>query len=177
MRLYRAALRCYPRAFRQEYGDDMVALLEVQLRDEHAVRVLGRAVLDLLVTVPTTHMEAHMSRAATTTLVIVLVALGAVLAVVGGPVGILAGLVAFAVAAVTWRRSQPIVADASGTRWWKFLAGGAGLLAALIVVTTITGDLPEGGWYVAMVTMLTSFALIATGLVLGVAARFRLHAA
>jgi hypothetical protein len=177
MRLYRVALRCYPRAFRHEFGDDMAALLEAQLRDERAARVVGRAALDLLVTVPSRHLEAHMSRASAPILVIVLVALGLVLAVVGGPVGLVAALATFAVAAVTWRRSQPIVANVDGGRWWKFLLGGAGLLVALIVVTTITGELHNGTWYIAMVAMLTSFALIATGVVLGIAARFRLHTA
>jgi hypothetical protein len=172
MKLYRAALHCYPRAFRHEYGDDMVSLLEAQLRDERGARVVGRAALDFLVTVPTTHLEHRMSRATAPTLVIVLVALGVVVAAVGGPVGILAALVAFALAAITWRRGQPIVTAVDG-RWWKFLASGAGLLAVLIVVTTITGELPSGGWYVAMVTMLTSFVLIATGVVLGLAARIR----
>jgi hypothetical protein len=170
---YRALLHLYPREFRREFGDDMVALLREQRADEGAVRVLGRAVLDLLVTVPTTHMEARMSRASTPILVVVLVALGVVFAVAGGPFGLVAAVAAFAVAAVTWRRSQPIAARAGDGRWWKFLAGRVGLLVALVVVTTITGELPDGGWFVAMTAMFTSFVLIATGVVLGIASRFR----
>jgi hypothetical protein len=170
---YRALLYLYPSGFRREFGGDMEALLREQRADEGTARVAGRLVLDLVTTVPTIHLEAHMSRASAPTLVIVLIALGVVLAVVGGPFGLVAAVAAFAVAAVTWRRSQPIVADTSGGRWWKFLASGVALLFALIVITTITGELPSGGWFVAMTAMLTSFVLIATGIVLGIAARFR----
>jgi hypothetical protein len=42
-------------------------------------------------------------------------------------------------------------------------------LAALILVTTATGELPAGGWFVAMITGLTALVLIGAGLVLGVA--------
>jgi len=170
---YRALLYLYPREFRREFGDDMVALLREQRADEGTARVAGRLVLDLVTTVPSSHLEAHMSRASAPTLAVVLVALAVVFAVVGGPFGLVVAVAALAVATVTWRRSQPIVADASGGRWWKFLAGGVGLLVTLIVVTTITGELPEGGWFVAMTAMFTSFALIATGIVLGIASRFR----
>jgi hypothetical protein len=170
-RAYRVLLHLYPRRFHREYGDDMVLLLEDQLRDEGAARVVGRAVLDLLITVPTRHLEVHMKRSSTTTAVIVLVALGVVLAVVGGPMGLAAGLAIIAVALVTWRRSQPVVA-ADG-HWWKLLGGGALLLTAEIVITTITGELHHGLWYVAMVVGLTSFVLMATGLVLGIAGRVR----
>jgi len=43
------------------------------------------------------------------------------------------------------------------------------LLAALIAVTTATGELPEGGWLLAMVTGLTAIVLVAAGIVLGIA--------
>jgi hypothetical protein len=169
-RAYRGLLHLYPRRFRHEYGDDMVLLLEDQLRDEGTARVVGRAALDLLLTVPTRHLEAHVNRSSTTVVVIVLVALGVVFAVVGGPIGLAAGLASIAVALVTWRRSQPVVS--TDARWWKLLGGGALLLATEIVVTTMTGELHNGLWYVAMVVGLTSFVLMATGAVLGIASRF-----
>ena len=53
--------------------------------------------------------------------------------------------------------------------WWKLLAGGAGLLAALIAITTATGELPDGGWLIAMVTGLTALVLLGAGIVLGIA--------
>jgi hypothetical protein len=169
---YRAALRLYPRAFRREYGDDMVALLQEQLREENAARVTGRAVLDLLTSVPLSHWEAHVSRSSNTALTVVLVAIGAVLFIVGQPLGLFAALAAFATAILLWRRGRPIAVDATG-RWWKVLLGGITLLTTLIVVTTITGELPEGAWFVAMVTLLTSVLMIVSGIVLGITARFR----
>ena len=48
------------------------------------------------------------------------------------------------------------------------LAAGLGLLAALISITTATGELPEGGWYIAMLTGLTAVVLVAAGIVLGI---------
>lgn len=170
-RVYRVLLRLYPRRFRLEYGDDMVQLLEDQLRDEGAGRVVARAGLDLLLTVPTRHLEAHVKRSSVTTAVVVaLGALGTVLAVVGGVIGVVAGVTSIVIAALTWRRSQPVVAT-TDTRWWKLLGGGAVLLVAEIIVTTITGELPDGGWYVAMVVGLTSIVLMAVGIVLGITSR------
>jgi hypothetical protein len=172
VKLYRAALHLYPRQFRRDYGDDMLALVEHQLRDESAVRVVGRTALDLLLTVPTRHLEARMHRSTTTPLVIIFVAVAAAFLVFGGPLGLIVGVALLALASVLWLRNRPVVA-AQEARWWKFLLAGVGLLAALVVVTTSTGELPDGGWFVAMIAMFTSFALIGAGTVLGIARRFR----
>jgi hypothetical protein len=171
VKLYRAALHLYPSSFRREFGDDMVLLVEHQLHDEGTARVAARTLVDLFITVPTRHLEAHMSRSSQTTLTIVFAALGVLLAVVGGPVGLLAGLGAFALAAVTYRRSQPIVAR--NGQWWKLLLGGVVLLGSIAGITTATGELDDGWWYVAMLGLLTSFLLIAAGVVVGIASRFR----
>jgi hypothetical protein len=176
MRVYRALLHLYPRRFRREYGDAMVALLEDQLRDEHAARVIGRAAVDLVTTVPASHLEAHMKRSPITVTIAVLVALGVVFAVVGGRIGLVAALAAFVVAAMTWRRSQPVAAATDG-RWWKLLLGGVALFGADMLVANIVGELPEGGWFVAMVVGLTSLVLMAAGVGLGIAGRFRTSSA
>lgn len=170
MRAYRALLHLYPRSFRHEYGDDMVLLLRQQLRDENVARVAARTALDLALTVPARHLEVHMNRPPVTVLIVVFVAVGAGFAILGGPVGLAAALALLALAAVTWRRTRPVVATADG-RWWKLLLAGAGLLATVVVVTTITGELPNGGWYVAMASLLTSFGLMGAGIVLGIAGR------
>ena len=169
---YRALLHLYPRRFRLDYGDDMVQLLADQLRDESRIRVVGRTVLDLLVTVPARHLEAHVPTSSTTPLVVTFASVAAALTVFGGPVGLAGAAALLALAALAWRRGRPVVAE-QDSRWWKLLLAGAGLLTALVVVTTITGELPEGGWYVAMATMLTSFGLIGAGVVLGIAGRVR----
>jgi len=170
VRLYRAALHLYPRAFRREYGEDMVALIAQQLRDENVARVMARTAVDLAITVPSRHLEKHMHRSSTTALVVAFIVLGIVLGVVGGPGGLAALVVLFALAAVTFQRSRPVAAPSD--RWWKLLLGGAVLLGGLATVTTATGELGDGWWLAAMVGFVTSFALIAAGLVLGIAARF-----
>jgi hypothetical protein len=53
--------------------------------------------------------------------------------------------------------------------WWKLVASGGGLMIALIVITTATGELPEGGWIVAMITGLTAIILMSIGVLLGIA--------
>ena len=65
---------------------------------------------------------------------------------VGGVIGLVAGVTAIVIAVLTWRRSQPVVA-VTDSGWWKLLGGGAALLVAEIIVTTITGELPDHGWY------------------------------
>ena len=52
-------------------------------------------------------------------------------------------------------------------QWWKLVLVGASTLAGLIVITTITGELPDGWWVVAMGVLLFSILTIATGVVLG----------
>jgi hypothetical protein len=172
VRVYRAALLLYPRRFRREYGEDMVALLEEQLRDEGALRVVGRTALDLLVTIPASHLEVRMPHSTTTPIVISFVGAAAVLAVVAGPFGIVAAVASLTLALMVWRRGRPVVA-VKDSRWWKLLVGGVTLMGSLIVVTTLTGELPDGGWFIAMVAMLTSLGLIGAGLVLGIVGRFR----
>jgi hypothetical protein len=171
VRIYRALLHLYPRQFRREFGDDMVALIEDQLRDESSPRVVGRTVLDLVLTVPARHLEVHMNRTSATALIVTFVAVGAGLVILGGPIGLAAALAAFALAAVTWRRTRPVVAVDSG-RWWKLLLSGVILLATVVVVTTITGELHNGTWYIAMASLLTALGLMGAGIVLGIAGRF-----
>ena len=178
VRVYRGLLRLYPRPFREEYGDDMALLLADQLRHEGTVRVWSRLVLDLALTVPARRMEAHMNRSSSSALTIVfaLIALAGILVVllggtglapllIGGTVAVLFG----GLAVVAARRSRAITAAPVSSHWWKFLLGGVVAIAALVVVTTITGELPEGGWFIAMTVLLASLVSVATGLVLGLA--------
>jgi hypothetical protein len=174
VKVYRVLLQLYPRQFRREYAPDMVLLLEAQLREEHALRVLGRTTLDLLVSIPVRHLEAHMPHSSPTPLVIAFVAGAGAAAVFGGPAGLIAAVALLAMAALLWRHDRPVLA-ASDTRWRRLLLGGLLLLGALVAVTSATGELPSGGWYVAMATLFTSFGLIGTGLVMGLAGRLRAH--
>jgi hypothetical protein len=177
VRLYRSALRCYPRPFREEYGADMVALLEEQLRDEHAVRVWSRLVADLLLTVPTRHLEVHMNRppnlivpalfagVSTTGVLIVLIS-GA-----GGEALLLGSLLAIAagiLAVVSWRQSRSVASPGPADHWWKFLAAGGVAAGGFALLTSTVGELSEGLWAIAMVALVAAIALVATGLLLAV---------
>jgi hypothetical protein len=175
---YRRALRLYPKAFREEYGDDLVLLLAHQLDDEATSRVLARTAVDLALTVPARHLEAHMRRAPAPVVPLLYAALAlssiVVALVVGRPivllactaVGVTAGCLGLAAAFRARPPTEPLPASAS---WWKLLAVGAGLLAALIAVTRATGELPEHGWFIAMITLLASLILLGLGVALGVA--------
>jgi hypothetical protein len=170
VRVYRVLLCLYPRAFRREYGEDMALLAAEQLREDRAPRVLGRLLLDLAVTIPARHLEARMPHATSSPLVISFIAIATAFIAFGGPLGLGVAVALLALAALIWRRTRPIVAVPEA-RWWKLLLTGVGLLLALVVVTTIIGELPDRGWYIAMAAMFASFALIGTGVVLGIALR------
>ena len=93
--------------------------------------------------------------------------------VVGHPIVLLActavGGIAGGLGLLAAHRARPLTeARPTSAHWWKVLAAGGGLLASLIVITTATGELPEGGWLVAMVTGLTAIVLITAGTVLGI---------
>jgi hypothetical protein len=56
----------------------------------------------------------------------------------------------------------------AAARWWKLLVTGTFVLGAVMVVTSITGELSEPGWLVAMVAILAGLTLLGAGAVLGV---------
>lgn len=182
--LYRRLAALYPKAFRDEYHDDLVAVFAEQLRDEGPSRTWARAVRDLLITIPSQQLEARMHRPAAQTVALVATAatLAAfVLAVIAGTgpvVGVflamtLAGLV---ITVLAWRAARPVgrVATVEG-RWRILLLVGLALLAAVLVVVNVPPyadrELPEAGWAVMMLSLVTSIGLITVGLTMGVARR------
>jgi len=171
-RAYRAAVRLYPRSVRREFGDDMVALFEDQLRDEPAHRVLGRTVVDLLVSVPTRHLEVHMSRSSSTPVAVAFAVVGVALVLVGGVLPVATGLAAITLAGLTWSRSRPVTTGAR-RRWRALLLAGVALLTGVVGVTTSTGELSSTGWLVAMALGASSLVLIAAGVAIGASSRFR----
>jgi hypothetical protein len=175
--VYRRLVRLYPRDFRDDFGPDLLDLLAAQLRDEPTWRVVVRGLVDLALTVPTQHVEAHMDRSPTPVVTWLLGALAVAALVVGVVVGspvVLVACAAVAIAAcglalVNARRARPVAGQASAAaHWWKPAAAGGVLLAALVAITTATGELPEAGWFVAMVAGLTAVLLLGVGLVLGI---------
>lgn len=176
---YRALLRLYPRRFRDEYGPDMALLFAEQLRDEPAARVWVRGMVDLAITVPTRHLEARMNRPPTPVVPLLFAAVsltGVCVAVIGGSslgmlaVGLSVAAVAAALAATAWRHTRPVAVSRPATaHWWKFLTGGAGVLVAVVLVTTVTGEVDDSMWWPMVITVVGALLLLATGLVLGLA--------
>ena len=178
VRLYRTALRCYPRSFRDEYGSDMVALLRDQLADEPAARVWSRLFTDLLISVPTRHLEVHMNRPPSLLLPALfggLTTAGVLILVIGGAggatlaMGALLTLVSGTLGFLFWRDTQEIADPSPGSRWWKCLGTGVAALAIFVALTTGSGEVTEAQWPLAMVALVIALALIATGVILGVA--------
>ena len=183
MSAYRALVRLYPRSFREAYAEDLDQLLRDQLRDEPALRVWSRALLDLALTVPAQHLETRMSRApspaarygALSALLLVVAAVGAL--AVGTSVVVLVALVALApVAVVAWRRARALGDGRhAAAHWWKYLAAGATGLAAALLAVAGRDELAAGPWALFATALLTSVGLLATGLAL-LALRGRRHA-
>lgn len=171
MTIYAALLALYPRQFRREYGDDMAALLAEQLRDERAARVIARAALDLVVSVPARHLEVHMPRTSTAPLVAAFIAIAAAFGIFGGPLGVAVALLLLVSATLMWRRNRPIPNGAH--QWWKLLIGGIALLLGVIGITTARGELHNGEWYVAMTSLLVALTLIGLGTIMGIVGHFR----
>lgn len=177
--IYRGLLRVYPRRFRDEYRDDMALLFAEQLRDEPASRVWTRSLIDLTITIPARHLEAHMNRPPNPTVPVVFAALsvtGVVAAVLGGSnlgmagFGLAVAVVAGVLTVASWRTTRAVTAvRPASAHWWQVLLGGVGVLATTIVVLNIIGEVPEGWWVPMMITLLVGIMTTATGLILGVA--------
>lgn len=173
---YRLLIRLYPRRFREEYGPDLVLLLTDQLRDDPAWRAYTRSAVDLAITVPARHLEAHMQRppstfvpaAYATTALVCLMLLG-----VGGSnpavsLVLMLPVVGFtAMAVISWRRGRPFVDARLADRWWRFLVAGVALLAGFIVATSISGEVAESLWLPAMAWFVAAIGLTVTGVLLG----------
>lgn len=177
--IYRALLRFYPRRFRDEYGLDVALLFEAQLRDEPAARVWARGLLDLAITVPTQHLEAHVNRPpkpAIPAVFAVASVAGLTLAIVGGTnlgmfgIALAVGVVCGVFAVASWRRTRAITAARpASAHWWKLVAGGGGVFAATIVAVNATGEVSSRWWLPMMLTFLAAITTAVTGLILGIA--------
>ena len=183
--IYSVLLRLYPRRFRDEYGTDMALLLAQQLRDEPTSRVLARVVLDLAITIPTRHLEAHMNQPRNHTVPVLFAALGIsglVLAVIGGSrvgmlcFGLAVAVVAGALAITAWRRTSTVSATRSTTEhWWQILLTGVTVLATAIIVLNVVGEVSEGWWLPTMLILLAGAATTAAGLILGTVHRIEIR--
>jgi hypothetical protein len=187
--VYRHLSALYPKWFRAEYGDDLVATFTEHLRDERATRVWLSTFRDLVVTVPSRHLEARMNHRPapqTATVIATGVTVAAlVLAVVAGTgpvvgVFLLIAVIALVFATLAWKAARPAADGVSVTGHWRMiLIVGVALLATVIVVINVppysNRELPEAGWVLMMLSLVTSVALITVGLTMGIARRMNRH--
>ena len=177
--IYRAFFRFYPRRFRDDYGPDMALLFAEQLRDEPTGRVWARGVIDLAISVPARHLEAHVNRPPNPTVPIVLAAVaisGLAFAIVGGTnvgvavIGVALAVVAGVLAVASWRQSRAInAARPASAHWWKLVVGGAAVFIATVVTVNVTGEVSSDWWLPMMLTFVVALTTTITGVILGIA--------
>lgn len=171
-RCYGAAVRLYPRRFRDEYGPDLELLFREQCEDESVWRVTARTGLDLALTIPTQHLEARMNTDSTTPVSLLFAVLatgGLLLAVVGGtsgPTSILGLGLAFVfglLAVIAWRRAAPPPVRTTSRSWWMLLVGGLALIGLVIAAAGAGVE----AWYLGMASVLTGMVLVVIGIAFG----------
>ncbi len=183
--LYRRLTTCYPRTFRVEYGEDLTATFELQLREHGPSRCWLRTLQDLIITVPIQHLESrmkhptsfHVTSSRVTVTCLTLAIAGALAAIVTGSlyavIFLLVALLAVAIAVMSRKATKPVLALENSAKWKKFLAAGTALLAIIIVLLNVppnnTQELSAWAWSLMAGSMLLSFTLIGAGVVLGVA--------
>ena len=174
LRVYAALLALYPRAFRDQYRDDLVQLARDACRDDAPWRVACRVLVDLAISIPTQHLEARMHRNSSPIVPVLYAAVsasGIVLALVGGTnVGLLiVGLVVAAIggtlAIIARRRSAPVGGSVPTTHWWKFVAAGPVIAGGVVAAAGLGVE----AWFVGMFLVGLAFVLTGIGLVLGLA--------
>jgi hypothetical protein len=177
--LYRRFSSCYPRTFRDEYGDDLATTFALQLTEHGATRCWLRTARDLMITIPTQHLEPRMKRppSSAITATCLSLAVGATLAAVAtgtsfyGLILLLFAVVAIALAVMSRRAAKPALTLEGSASWKKFLATGSILLLIMIVLLNLPAtkdqELSEVAWSVMAVSMLFSLTLIGAGVVLG----------
>lgn len=172
LRAYSALLGLYPRQFRDEYGADMVQLVRDQCTDEPAWKVGGRAAIDLALTIPTRHLEAHMNRTPNHLVPLIYTALaaaGGLLAIVGGTnltmliTGLCVAVAATTMAVIAWRQAAPIRTTIATGGWWKLIAAGPCILIVVIVAAGVGVE----AWELGILAVFFAFVLTGTGLLLG----------
>lgn len=173
-RVYSTLLFLYPRDFRHEYGADMVQLMRDQCNDEPSLRVYGRASVDLLISIPTQHMENQMNRQASHLVPLVYTAIaaaGLLFALVGGTnpamlvIGLAIAVLAGTAAGMAWKRAQPIAGRITTDKWWKFVVAGPCIVALVIA----GGAAGIEAWFAGVLAVMTAAALTLIGVGLGLA--------
>lgn len=184
--VYRHLTALYPKAFRAEYGADLVATFAEQLAEDGTAKTWLSTIRDVAVTVPSQHLEARMRRPNPQTLAVIattvtVAALVLAFAAGTGPVVgvfLFVAIAALAVSTVAWKAARP-AAQRVRYRWRTYLVGGVLLLGAVIATINVPPyndrELPGIGWALMMLSLITSIGLITVGTTMGIAQRSTRH--
>ncbi len=176
---YRTLISAYPRAFRENYREDLVSTFTLQLDALGATRCWLRALTDLAVTVPAQHLEAQMKHPSTTRVSTASLALAIgtfiAAAVTGtsiyGLIFLTTGAIAVVIAVLSRKAARPAIKLEDSRSWKKYLASGSVLLVVLIAAINLPPnkgkELSAVAWSLMMLSLLASFTLIGAGIVIG----------
>ena len=175
MNPYAAAVRLYPRGFREEYGDDLVALAEDMRHDLGRPRAAVRLACDLLVSLPARHLEVLVKRPApvlvpvlAALLALALVPLAAVLGSAAG-LGLLVIAVTSGVVATLAYPSARVVREGRlSARWWQLLLVGAVVLGTVAGCQAVFDNNSEALWPLAFLGVVGGWACLIAGIALAV---------
>lgn len=175
MRAYRAAVRLYPRAFRREYGEDVLALAEEMRLELGRPRAAVRLTCDLLVSLPARHLEVVMKRSTPIVLpalaalsAVTMVVLAAVLGTAAGVGLLVIAMLTAVVAALAYPGARVVRERSLSSRWWHLVLLGLALHGALIAGQQLTDSQDGGVWLLAVTAVIGGWACIGAGVVLGV---------
>ena len=181
---YAAAVRLYPRRFREEYGADLLALAAEMRQDLGRPRAAVRLTCDLLVSLPARHLEVAVKRSfpalvpvLAAAVAVGMVALAAVLGSGAGLAILLIALVAAVVAALAYPSSRVVRDRTLSARWWQLLLLGGLLLGAVAGGQALFDSDSELVWPFAFLGVLGGWACVGAGLILAVVRVVRRHPA
>lgn len=173
-RVYRTVVALYPKSFRAEYGEDMVALFEEMRRDRSPAALWWRVTIDALSSITVERMESVMTGPSSRTLVLAFFSLLSVvvaLAVRGTPgaglsVLLLPVLAGALMGILYWRSRAPYVEpeDQMHRYWWRYLVAAAVCFAGALIGTNV---LNLDAWMLLFIDLIAAWFLVAAGVVLG----------
>ena len=162
--VYRSLVRLYPSAFRQEYGDDLVAHYADLVDDRGARAARARTALDLAITIPRYHLEHLMTEQHSVTALTVVIGLFAAGGVLSLLTGAYPGMLLFAVAAVLRVAQRSTLARAlrvPDSHLRRRRLQTAAVLGAIFVTSYIIYSLVIGDTWTSRETVLATVGTLA----------------
>ena len=157
-------VRLYPRAFRREYGEDLVEHYDDLVADRGARAARTRTALDLAITIPRYHLEHVMTErhsATTLSIVIGLFAVGGLASLMTGVGPGILLFVAAVVLAVAQRSTLARALRVPDSNLRRRRLRTAAVLGAIFAVSYVTYSLLIGDTWTARETVLATIGTLA----------------